>query len=107
MNLDKCAFMVYFRTIVGIVVSKEGKTFDLKKIEALIKMPVSKTPQEIQVFNEIAQFYQCFIIKKKKFAPITKLFKKTEIFEWTIECQTIWEDIKNQYIQAPILINPN
>jgi hypothetical protein len=40
-------------------------------------------------------------------APITKLFKKTEMFEWTAKCQITWEDIKNQYIQAPILINLN
>ncbi len=41
-------------------------------------------------------------------APITKLLKKIEVFEWTIECQTAWEDIKiNQYIQAPNLISPN
>jgi hypothetical protein len=39
-------------------------------------------------------------------APITKLFKKIEMFEWTTECQTTWEDIKNQYIQALILIGP-
>jgi hypothetical protein len=41
-------------------------------------------------------------------APIAKLLKKIEVFEWTIECQTAWEDIKiNQYIQALILISPN
>jgi hypothetical protein len=40
-------------------------------------------------------------------APITKLFKKTKMFEWIAKCQTTWEDIKNRYIQAPILINPN
>ncbi len=34
---------------------------------------------------------------------ITKLLKKTKIFKWTIECQTAWENIKNLYIQAPIL----
>jgi hypothetical protein len=35
-------------------------------------------------------------------APITKLLKKIEVFEWTIECQIAWEDIKvNQYIQTP------
>ncbi len=28
-------------------------------------------------------------------APITKLLRKIEVFEWTIECQTAWEDIKN------------
>ncbi len=40
-------------------------------------------------------------------APITKLLRKSEVFEWTIECQTTWEDLKNRYIQAPIFINPN
>jgi hypothetical protein len=29
------------------------------------------------------------------------------MFEWTNECQIAWEDIKNQYIQAPILMNIN
>jgi hypothetical protein len=71
-------------------------------------MPVPKTPQKIQVFNGMAQFYKCFI---KNFASIvaliTKLFKKAELFKWTAKCQTTWEDIKNRYIQAPILINPN
>jgi len=59
-------------------------------------MLIPKTPQEIQVFNGMAQFYRCFI-KKIAFimAPITKLLRKIEVFEWTIECQTAWEDIKN------------
>jgi hypothetical protein len=39
-------------------------------------------------------------------APIAKLLKKTKVFEWTDECQIVWEDIKNCYIQAPIFINP-
>ncbi len=40
-------------------------------------------------------------------SPITKLVKKFEVFEWIEERQNAWEDIKNQYIQAPILISPN
>jgi hypothetical protein len=39
-------------------------------------------------------------------APITKLLRKVEMFEGIVECQTIWEDIKNRYIQV-ILINHN
>jgi hypothetical protein len=72
-------------------------------------MLIPKTPHKIQVFNGMAQFYQCFIkVFASIMALITKLLKKTELFEWTIECQTAWEDIKiNQYIQAPILISPN
>jgi hypothetical protein len=97
----------YFWNYLGFLVLKEGKTLD-PKIEALVKMLVPKTPQEILVFNEMAHFYRCFI---KFFAsimpPITKLFRIVEMFEWTIKCQTAWEDIMNRYIQALIHINPN
>ncbi len=43
--------MVRFGTIIGFIISKEGKTLDPNKIEALIKMLVPETPQEIQMFN--------------------------------------------------------
>ncbi len=71
-------------------------------------MLVPITSPKIQVFNKMALFYKCFI---KNFAsimsPIIELFKKSKVFEWTKKCQNAWEDIKNWYIQAPILINPN
>ncbi len=40
-------------------------------------------------------------------SPITKLLKKSKVFEWTTECQNVWEEINNWYVQAPILISPN
>jgi hypothetical protein len=39
--------MVCSGTIIGFIVSKKGKARDVKKIKALIKMLISKTPQEI------------------------------------------------------------
>jgi hypothetical protein len=108
LNPNKFAFMVFLITILGFIVSKEGKVMDPKKVEALVNMSILTTPREIQVFNGMAQFYRCFI---KNFtlimSPITKLLKKSKVFEWTKECQNAWEEIKNQYIQAPILISPN
>ncbi len=47
LNPQKCAFMVYSKTILGFIVSKDGKTHDPKKIEVLVKMLVPKIPQEI------------------------------------------------------------
>jgi hypothetical protein len=29
------------------------------------------------------------------------------VLEWIVKCQTTWEDINNQYIQAHIFISPN
>jgi len=67
LNLDKCAFMVFSRTILGFIMSKEGKVMDLKKVNTLVNMPIPTIPQEIQIFNEMALFYKCFI---KNFASI-------------------------------------
>jgi hypothetical protein len=54
LNLDKCAFMVFLGTILSFTMSKESKVMDPKKVEALVNMLVSTTPQEIQVFNRMA-----------------------------------------------------
>jgi hypothetical protein len=77
----------FFGTILGFIVSKEGKTSNPKKIKALVKMQVPKTLQEIQVFNGMALFYRCFIRNfSYVMAPTTKLLKKIEVFKWTAEC---------------------
>jgi hypothetical protein len=67
-----------------------------------------ETLREIQIFNGMAQFHICFIRNFASImASITKLLKKLEVFEWITKYQTALEDIKNWYIQASILINPN
>jgi hypothetical protein len=44
MNLDKCAFMVFSKMILGFIVSKEGKLLDPKKIQAIVQMPIPINP---------------------------------------------------------------
>jgi len=78
--------MVFSRIILGFIVSKEGKVMDPKKVEALVNMPVLTTPHEIQVFKGSSHFYKCFIKNLISImSPITKLLKKSEVFEWTKE----------------------
>ncbi len=88
MNLNKCwVWCEFFGTILGFIVSKEGKTPNPKKIKALVKMLVPKTPQEIQVSNGMAWFYRCSIKEITSImAPITKLFRKVKEFEWIVKC---------------------
>jgi hypothetical protein len=39
LNLDKCAFMVFSRMILGFIISKEEKLPYSKKIQAIVNMP--------------------------------------------------------------------
>lgn len=70
-------------------------------------MLTSKMLKDIYVFDGMAQFYRCFI---KKFslimAPITKFLCKIEVFPWNVECQEVWEAIRQRYVDAPISIAP-
>jgi hypothetical protein len=98
--------LVLSSVILGYVVSKEG---NLPNSIFLYHCPYAyfKKTKDIQVFNGMAQYYQCFI---KVFAiimmaPITKLLRKTKKFEWITECQKAWEAIKQCYMDAPILIS--
>jgi hypothetical protein len=36
--------MVFLRTILSFIMSKEGKVMDPKKVEALVNMPIPTTP---------------------------------------------------------------
>jgi hypothetical protein len=91
---SKNVFLNVKLPILGFIVSKEGKTPNPKKIEALVKMLVPKTPQKIQVFNGMAQLYICFIRNfSYVMAPITRLLRKIEVFKLTTECQIAWENI--------------
>jgi hypothetical protein len=76
--------MVFSKMILGFIVSKEGKLLDRKKIQAIVNMPPPKNPQQINVFNGMAQFYRRFI---KNFAAImaliTQLTRKIKVFLYT------------------------
>jgi hypothetical protein len=72
--------MVFSRMILSFIISKGGKLPSPKKIQAIVNMPPPKIPQQIQVFNGMAEFYRCFIkIFVTIMAPITKLTRKTKI----------------------------
>jgi hypothetical protein len=44
LNLEKYAFMVFSRMILGFIISKEGKLPDPKKIQVKVNMPPPKYP---------------------------------------------------------------
>jgi hypothetical protein len=54
--------MVFLEMTFGFIVSKGTIGLD-KKVEVLIKMSIPWNPHDIQIFNGLVQFYQCFVKK--------------------------------------------
>jgi hypothetical protein len=45
LNLEKCVSMVFFGMIMGLIMSKEGKVLNPKKIQAIVNMLILSNPQ--------------------------------------------------------------
>ncbi len=71
--------MVFSRLILRFIVSKEGKIPYPMKVQAIVNMLIPINPQQIKVFNGMAQFYEC-LINNFAFimASITKPMRKTK-----------------------------
>ena len=99
---------------MGHIVSKNGIETDPKKIDAIKKWPVPKTVTEVQSFLGFMNYYCKFIPKYAHIArPINQLVsgenanKKKVPVEWTEECQTAFEHLKQLWSQTPNLAYAN
>jgi hypothetical protein len=93
LNLKKCAFMVCFRTIIGSIISKKGKTHDPQgsNQDANTQNPLGNSSVQ---WNGVVlhMFHQ----KNCLYHGINyQIIQEIEIFEWTTKCLITWEDIKN------------
>jgi hypothetical protein len=60
---------------------------------------------EIQSFLGLASYYQRFINDFSKIAkPMMKLLEKIKAFQWTVECQASFEELKVRLTLAPVVV---
>ncbi|GKV46430.1 hypothetical protein SLEP1_g53414 [Rubroshorea leprosula] len=103
-KFDKCEFWLNQISFLGHVVSKDGISVDLSKVEAFMKWerPISVT--EVRSFLGLAGYYRRFVEGYSKISgPLTQLTRKNQKFEWTDKCEQSFQELKNRLVTAPIL----
>ena len=81
-KFSKCEFWLEKVTFLGHVVSKEGISMDLSKVEAVSQWKQPKNPTEVRSFLGLAGYYQRFVDGFSKIAaPMTALTRKNVKFE--------------------------
>lgn len=107
-QLDKCEFLRKEVKFLGHVITSEGIKPNQKKIEAIQKFPIPKTPKEIKSFLGLLGYYRRFI---KDFAKITKPFtqclKKGEKIVHDQKFIETFNMCKNILTNDPILQYPD
>jgi hypothetical protein len=103
-KLSKCSFYQKKIHYLGHIISKDGIVVDPKKIESIRELSAPKNVTEVRSFMGLAGYYRIFIEGFSKIAhPITFLQKKGVKFQWTVDCERIFQHLKQLLTSSPIL----
>ena len=67
-------------------------------------MPPPGSAKEIRQFLRLAGYYHKFVPRFSDLSrPLTRLTQKDVLFEWTKECQAVFQMLKDALCEHPIL----
>lgn len=103
-NIEKCKFGKKQIKYIGHVISENGIAPDNTKIESIQKLPVPQNKKELErligMLTYVSKFVKNFADKT---APLRNLLKKDVVFEWNMEQQEAFEQLKISLSSAPVL----
>nr|XP_027120498.1 uncharacterized protein LOC113737468 [Coffea arabica] len=107
-KFSKCDFCQEKVSFLGHIISKDGLTVDLVKVEAIAKWKQPENPTEIRSFLGLAGYYRRFIKDFSRIAePLMNLTKKQEKYIWDAKYETSFQEFKKRLTMAPVLALPN
>ena len=105
---SKCTFFQSSVKYLGHVVSREGVMADPDKVRKVATWPVPTSTKETQSFLGFANYYRRFIRDFAEIAkPLHRLTEKTAPFNWTVECQAAFQELRQRLTSALILAHPD
>ena len=105
---SKCSLMQTEVSFLGHVVNGSGISTDPEKIKLIGQWPVPNNLRELRGFLGLTGYYRRFVCDYAKIAgSLNNLNKKNARFEWTEECQSAFDELKNALQSPPILALPN
>ncbi|GBO40610.1 Retrovirus-related Pol polyprotein from transposon 297 [Araneus ventricosus] len=107
LNPKKCRFFQKEVTYLGHVISAEGVKTDPGKIKAVIDWPRPETVHDLRSFLGPCTYYRRFVKNFSTIArPLHKLTEAKSNFNWTEECETSFNSLKQDLTSSPILTYP-
>ena len=109
--MGSCPNALFYQSRIhylGHVISGEGITMDLAKVEAIMECPALTNVTEVCSFMGLAGYYRRFVEGFLKIAnPIIEMQKKKNKFVWTEKCAEAFRRLKELLMTLPILKVPN
>jgi hypothetical protein len=101
----KCSFNQTSVEYLGLIISEGEIRMDPVKLKAIQDWPLPRTVKDVQKFLGFCNFYCRFV---KDYSHITRplfnLTKKETPWNWTTECNTAFETLRQTMIMSPVLM---
>jgi RNase H-like domain found in reverse transcriptase/Reverse transcriptase (RNA-dependent DNA polymerase) len=105
-NGDKCRFFVDSVKYLGHIVSAEGISPNPQKVEAIVKAPAPTNASQLKSFLGMIMYYAKFLPSLSiKLQALYNLLKKGAKWDWTDECQKIFEQSKRELCSERVLMH--
>ncbi|XP_015945427.1 uncharacterized protein LOC107470543 [Arachis duranensis] len=108
LNPEKCAFGVRGGKFLGFILTSRGIEANPEKCQAILDMQSPKTVKEVQRLTgrlaALSRFLPCLAAKSFTFFQCLK--KKTKNFEWTADCESAFQNLKQLLSKPPVLQKP-
>ena len=108
LNWKKCRFCSESLIYLGHRITSKGILPDESKLEAIKNIQVPKSVPKLRSMLGLVAYYKRFIPGfSQRAAPLFKLLRKNEPYEWTAACQGAFEELKSKLMEQPLLIYPD
>ena len=104
-KFSKCEFWLEQVQFLGHVISGAGIQVDPAKISAVLRWQRPRNVSEIHSFLGLAGYYRRFVQGFSSIAaPLTRLMRKGTSFQWTQDCESSFQELKDRLTSAPMLM---
>src|SRR5204863_1063362 len=101
-------FFMQKLSFLGHVISEKGIEVDPEKVTIVQKYPTPTNVRLVRGFIGLCNYYRRFVKDFAKIAtPLHDLLKGDHTFDWTSDCQSAFDKLKNALCTAPILAFPD
>ncbi|KAK6115938.1 hypothetical protein DH2020_008207 [Rehmannia glutinosa] len=107
-KFKKCEFWPDRVVFLGHVITAQEIEVDPVKVEAINEWSAPKNANEVRSFLSLAGYYRRFIEGFSKIvAPMTRLTKKWDKFQWNEKCEESFQELKQRLTSASVLTIPD
>ena len=107
LNASKCSFGIGSSKFLGYMVTYRGIEVNPDQIKDINNLRSPRNPKEVQKLTGMAVVLNRFISRSAdRCRPFFLLINKWKGFEWTEECATAFQQLKDYLARPPIMSSP-